>query len=127
MPSTATIELTDLVLPARIGTYGHGDIVPDEHVLDLTLWIDPALVLIEQDGMAHVFDYDPLLAKIDRLARDCHYDTQERLMSRVAGACAAYPEVTGLEISLRKHPVRDGSGTLGVRLHLNAEDLVRLR
>lgn len=127
MPPTATIELTDLVLPARIGTYGPADTVPDDHVLDLTLWTDPALVLIEQDGMAHVFDYDPLVVKIDQLARECHYDTQERLMSRVAGACAAYPQVTAIEIRLRKHPVRDGSGTLGVRLHLDAKDLVRLR
>ena len=127
MPATAKIELTDLVLPTRIGTYGPDDTEPDAHVLDLSLGIDPALVLVADDDMGHVFDYDPLVTEIDRLARDGHYTTQEWLMTRIARACAAYPEVTSLEIALRKHPVRAGSGALGVRLTLDAEDLTRLR
>jgi dihydroneopterin aldolase len=122
----ATIEFNDLILPTRIGTYGPEDTVPEAHVLNLSLWIDPGLVLSECDDMAHVFDYDPLVIEIDRLAQ-AHYHTQERLMSRIARACAAYSEVTGLEISLRKYPVRDGNGSLGVRLHLGLEDLVGLR
>ena len=85
------------------------------------------MVLIEGDGMEHVFDYDPLVAEIDRLASDCHYDTQERLISRIARACATYTEITSLVIGLHKHPVRDGSDTLGVRLKLNINDLVKLR
>ena len=48
-------------------------------------------------------------------------------MTRIARACAARPEITSLEIALRKHPVRDGSGALGLRLTLDAEDLARLR
>ena len=127
MPATAKIELTDLVLPTRIGTYGPDDTEPEAHVLDLSLGIDPALVLVTGDDMGHVFDYDPLVTEIDRLARDGHYTTQEWLMTRIARACAAYPEVTSLEIALRKHPVRAGSGALGVRLTLDAEDLMRLR
>jgi dihydroneopterin aldolase len=126
MPQT-TIELTDLLLPAKIGTDAPGDTVPEAHVLDLTLSIDPRLVLIESDGMKHVFDYDPLVAEIDRLARDGHYDTQEWLISRIARACAAYTEITCLVIGLHKHPVRDGSGELGVRLKLNTNDLAELR
>jgi dihydroneopterin aldolase len=103
MPQT-TIELTDLILPAKIGTYASGDTVPEAHVLNLTFSIDPSLVMIERDGMKHVFDYDPLVAEIDRLARDGHYDTQEWLISRIAGACAAYTEITCLVIGLHKHP-----------------------
>ncbi len=125
MPPTAQIELNDLVLPTRIGTYGPGDTVPQAHLLDLTLHIDPALVLVAGDGMAHVFDYDPLVAEIIRLARDCHYDTQEWLMSCIARACAAHPEITALEIALRKHPVHNESGNLGVRLYLDAENLAQ--
>jgi hypothetical protein len=49
--------------------------VPEAHVLDLTLSIDPSLVLIESDGMKHVFSYNPLVAEIDRLTRDGQYDT----------------------------------------------------
>ena len=78
----STIELTDLKLNTDIGTYGAGDVVPSAHLLDLTLSIDPALVLIETDGMAHIFDYDPLIDEIDRLARDGYHETQERLITR---------------------------------------------
>ena len=127
MPATARIDLTDLVLPTRIGTYGPDDAEPEAHVLDLSLGIDPALVLVADDNMGHVFDYDPLVAEIDRLARDTHYATQEWLMTRLARACAAHPEITWLEIALRKHPAPAGSGALGVRLRLGVEDLARLR
>jgi dihydroneopterin aldolase len=31
------VELKDLQIAARIGTYGPDDVVPDAHLLDLTL------------------------------------------------------------------------------------------
>lgn len=123
----ATIELKDLILPTSIGTYGPSDTVPEAHVLDMTLSIDPKLVLIANDGMSHVFDYDPLIVAIDRLSRDCHYETQEWLISRIASACAAHTEITSIDVSLHKRPVRDGSGALGVRLKLNVKELAKLR
>lgn len=127
MSTTAKIELTDVVLPTQIGTYGPDDTVPEAHLLDLTFEVNPELVLVAGDGMEHVFDYDPLVDEIDRLARDRHYETQEWLMSRISQACAARPEITSLDIALRKHPVRAGSGALGLRLTLDTEDLARLR
>ena len=57
--------MRDLQLRTDIGSYGPHEVVPDAHVLDLTLWLAPALVLIAQDGMAHVFDYDPLVVEIE--------------------------------------------------------------
>lgn len=127
MARHSTVELTDLRIAADVGTYAPGDVVPERHLLDLTLSIDPALVLIETDGMDRVFDYDPLIAEIDRLARDGHYATQERLVTRIVAACATHAEIEALVIHLRKSPVLDGSGTLGVRLVLDAEHLDRLR
>ncbi|MGF1456930.1 MAG: dihydroneopterin aldolase [Alphaproteobacteria bacterium] len=126
MPPTSTIELTDLVLTVDIGTYGPTDVVPDAHMLDLVLWIDPALVLIDADGMDHVFDYDPLIAEIDRLARDGPYETQERLITRILGACSRHPVIEAAEIWLRKSPVLDGSGALGVRIKVDGATLKRL-
>ena len=123
----ACVELRDLHLKTNIGTYGPHDVVPDAHVLDLTLWLSPALVLIAQDGMSHVFDYDPLVAEIDRLAADGHYETQERLITRIVHACAAYREIEALDIGLRKSPVRQGSGALGVRVSVDAHTLNALR
>jgi dihydroneopterin aldolase len=127
MTTNASIELKDLRLRTHIGTCQSGDTVPDAHLLDLTLWIDASLVLIETDSMAHVFDYDPLVLEIDRLAGDCHYETQERLISRIAQACSAYSEIIAMEISLRKSPVHNDSGSLGVKLQLDATALNQLR
>lgn len=117
--SSAVIELRDLELKTDIGTYDPNDTSPDIHLLDLTLGISVNQVVISQDGMAHVFDYDPLIMEIDRLAADGHYETQERLMTRIASACAAHRAIQSVEICLKKSPVRSGSGSLGVRLTLD--------
>ena len=121
--SLASIELRDLQLQTQIGTYGPGAIIPKVHLLDLTLWIDAKLVLISEDAMENVFDYDPLIVEIDYLAGDGHYETQERLMSRIVEACAKYPQIKAMDISLRKLPVRSESGSLGVRLSVDSHTL----
>lgn len=119
MKSQAFIELRALKIDTKIGSYGPGAVHPKEHLLDLTLGIDPKLVLINEDAMYKVFDYDPLVLEIQRLAADEHYETQERLMTRIVSACAAYSEINSLEICLRKAPVLNDSGSLGVRLQLD--------
>ena len=123
----STVELTELKLDCEIGTYTVDDIIPSGHLLDLKLSINPELVLIETDGMIHVFDYDPLVAEIARLARDGHYETQERLLTRIVNACADQPQVTTIEVYLRKTPVTSKGGTLGIRLKINAEQLAHIR
>jgi len=125
--SLASIELRDLKLQTAIGTYGPGVIIPKQHLLDLTLWIDATLVLISEDAMKNVFDYDPLVIEIDRLAGDGHYETQERLITRIVEACAKYPEIKAMDIGLRKLPVRAGSGSLGVRLSVDSLTLNSFR
>ncbi len=127
MTVRSSVELRDLALDTRIGTYGVGDKAPDRHLLDLTLWIGASLVLIEQDSMDHVFDYDPLVAEMERLARDGPYETQERLMTRMAQACAACPQIEAVEIALRKMPIRGQSGSLGLRLWLDSSALASMR
>ena len=125
--SLASIELRDLKLQTEIGTYGPGAIIPKQHLLDLTLWIDTNLALITQDVMENVFDYDPLIIEIDRLAGDCHYETQERLITRIVEACAKYSDIKAMDIGLRKLPVRAGSGSLGVRLSVDSLTLNSFR
>ncbi|MEI4232723.1 dihydroneopterin aldolase [Roseovarius sp. D22-M7] len=127
MPCQSTVELTNLEIPVEIGTYAPGDTVPVAHLLDLTLTVDPALVLIDADGMDHVFDYDPLITEILRLARDGPYATQERLMTRIVQACAGHPQIAAAEVFLRKTPVAAGTGALGVRLSVDRADLDALR
>ena len=125
--SYAVIELHDLRLNTDIGTYGPNDVQPDIHLLDLILGIAVDQVVVGQDGMEHVFDYDPLITEIDRLSGDGHYETQERLVTRIAIACAACPEVKTIEICLKKSPVRLGTGSLGVRLILDEAETDGLR
>jgi dihydroneopterin aldolase len=127
MTSTACIELKDLRLNTQIGTYAPGATIPDQHLLNLTLWINPKLILISEDLMDRVFDYDPLVLEIDRLAADGHYETQERLATRIVEACARYSEIESLEISLRKTPVRESSGVLGIKLYVDESSLTSMR
>ena len=77
------------MIAVRIGSYGPDDVVPDAHILDLTLTISSHLVMVPRDEMALVFDYDPLIRRIDMLARAQHYETQERLMTCMVEACAS--------------------------------------
>lgn len=123
----STIELKNLELEPSLGTYGPNDVVPDVHLLDLKLTIDPKLVFIDNDGMDRVFDYDPLIAEINRLAIDGHYHTQERLMTRIVTACAAYEAIEAVELCLSKRPVFRDSGELGVRLYVETEGLAEVR
>jgi len=123
----SVVELRDLKLETVIGSYHPDVVVPDHHLLDLMLSIDPSHVLINRDGMDVVFDYDPLVADIERIAAEIQYETQEWLVSRIVSVCADIPEIVALDILLRKAPVIGLTGSLGVRLVLHAEDLQRLR
>ena len=123
----STVELTELELDCELGTYSLNNIVPSAHLLDLKLSINTESVLIKTDGMINVFDYDPLIAEIVRLARDGHYETQERLLTRIVTACADQPQITAIEVYLRKTPVTSKGGTLGIRLEIDAERLAHLR
>lgn len=127
MTRSAQVELRDLQIPVAIGTYGPRDVVPDAHMLDLTLTIAPDLVLVSADDMALVFDYDPLIAQIDQIARTRKYETQEYLMTLIVQMCAGYDQITALDVCLRKLPVLAGTGSLGLRLTLEEEDLSALR
>jgi dihydroneopterin aldolase len=84
-------------------------------------------VLISSDEMNNVFDYDPLITEVKSLACDGHYQTQERLISRIVDACAGRPQVTAIEIYLRKTPVTNSGGTLGIRIKVDAEHLAEIR
>ncbi len=123
----ANIELTNLDLDIQIGSYTESDVVPDKHILDIVLSINPELVLIDEDKMDRVFDYDPLIREIQRMAAEMHYETQERFITRIVDICAKEEEIMDVEIFLRKSPVCGSSGELGVRLKINELDLKALK
>ena len=116
MPSSSTIELKDLLLNVSVGSYGKGQLKPDHHLLDLTLEIDSKFVVIREDSMERVFDYDPLIDEISGICVQQHVNTQEILISRILHACGRYsPPLISAEIYLRKFPVNPNGGTLGLR------------
>ena len=123
----STIELLDFELDVVIGTHKDDEIVPDKHILDLTLTIEASLVIIERDKMDDVFDYDPLIKGINTLTKEAHYETQERLITLIAKECSTYDEIKELNLFLRKSPVSSSSGKLGVRLILDEKDLNKVR
>ena len=123
----STIELFDFELDVVLGTYKNDGIVPDKHILDLTLSIEPSFVIIEKDKMDEVFDYDPLIKAINSLARKVNYETQERLITLIVQECSNYDAIKGLNLFLRKFPVSSSSGELGVRIILDEKDLNKLR
>jgi dihydroneopterin aldolase len=128
----STIEFVDLPVKARIGLFANDDALdPYEHRLDLTLAVDPKLVLITEDGMNHVFDYDPLLEQIHRISQDHHYETQEMLASHILRCCATFEQIDRVEIHLKKFRpnglASTVSGSIGVRLIVSGNDLVNLR
>ncbi|UWR21199.1 dihydroneopterin aldolase [Sulfitobacter sp. S190] len=127
MTISSSIELRDMILETDIGTYGPNDARPDHHLLDLTLHIASQQVLIPQDGMEHVFDYDPLVADIKALAATGHRETQEWLMTQIVRLCAQYLDILGVEVYLRKFPVSQDTGTLGVRLRVGQGNLAAWR
>jgi dihydroneopterin aldolase len=127
MTRAASIELRNLHIPTVIGTYGPQDVVPESHILDLTLIIAPELVHVSADDMALIFDYDPLIAAVEQIASSQKFETQEYLVTLIARACAGYDQIMAMEIYLRKRPVLDGTGSLGVRLVFEAEDMAALR
>jgi len=130
----SSIELTEVPVKAQIGVFASGDSDPYEHLLDLTLVVDPSLVLIKEDGMKHVFDYDPLLEQIHRLSQNKHYKTQEMLASRIVDCCAKFEQIQAVDVCLKKYrPNRPNGtggmvcGTIGVRLVVEAGELAALR
>ena len=123
----STIELLDFELDVDIGTYKDDGIAPDKHILDLILSIEPSLVIIDKDKMDDVFDYDPLIKEINTLAREMHYETQERLITLIVKECSTYDEIKELDLFLRKSPVSRSSGKLGVRIILDEKDFNKLR
>lgn len=125
--TSAYVELTALKLKTKIGTYGPREPRPKQHVLDLKLWINPKLVLIDEDRMDRVFDYEELIRDLDILAGDSHYETQERLITLIVEACASFSAIESVEISLTKFPVRANTGHLGVRLHVDTKKMAQIR
>lgn len=131
MSLISTIEFESLSLQTQIGTFADGQTDPYSHSLDLMIVVDSSLVLIDEDDMQRVFDYDPLLEQIHTLAQERVYETQEMLLTRILACCSAYAAIQGVELCLKKTRQDPGQGashaTIGVRLLVSGQELDALR
>ncbi|MEO1689092.1 MAG: dihydroneopterin aldolase [Pseudomonadota bacterium] len=131
MPAETTIELIDLQVDLMPGPNGGrsapGEAGPQRNLLDMTLRIDPSMVLIPDDSMDRVFDYDPVVAELRRIAAAEIYQTHERMLTLMAEALAVWPQIGSAMLFLRKPADPDRGGALGLRLTLDAPALAALR
>ena len=87
------------------------EVVPNKHRLDMELLVEKNLILIEEDEMAAVFDYDPLVEEIIQISLSGKFNTQEKLITLILKAChLKYYQIKALSLFLYKAPVRGGWG-----------------
>ena len=76
--------------------------------------------MINSDVMSKVFDYASLISEIDLFTKNTHYETQQWLISRKVFTCASYVAIKAIELFIRKQPVMNKSGELGMKLVVEA-------
>jgi dihydroneopterin aldolase len=83
----------------------------------MVLYLDKSWVVINDDQMDRVFDYDPLIRNLLHVAGAQKYETQEYLISLMFQRCFDHCEIHAVDLYLRKSPVRS-DGALGVQVSL---------
>ena len=126
MAYQSSVKLRGLSLNCDIGSYGMNEVVPNKHRLDMELSVEKNLILIEEDKMANVFDYDPLVEEITQISLSGKFNTQEKLITLILKACLKYHQVKAVSLFLYKTPVRT-DGELGITLNISEQELQKLR
>ena len=102
------------------------EVVPNKHRLDMELLVEKNLILIEDDKMANVFDYDPLVEEITQISSIGKFNTQEKLITLILKACLKYHQIKAVSLFLYKTPVRE-DGELGITVNISERELEKLR
>ena len=126
MAYQSSVKLRGLSLNCDIGSYGINEVVPNKHRLDMELLVEKNLILIEEDEMANVFDYDPLVEEITQISLIGKFNTQEKLITLILKACLKYHQIKAVSLFLYKTPVRE-DGELGIAVNISEQELEKLR
>ena len=126
MAYQSSVKLRGLSLNCDIGSYGINEVVPNKHRLDMELLVEKNLILIEEDEMANVFDYDPLVEEITQISLSGKFNTQEKLITLILKACLKYHQIKAVSLFLYKTPVRE-DGELGIAVNISEQELEKLR
>ena len=126
MTYQSSVKLKGLSLNCDIGSYGINEVVPNKHRLDMELLVEKNLILIEEDKMANVFDYDPLVEEITQISLIGKFNTQEKLITLILKGCLKYHQIKAVSLFLYKTPVRE-EGELGIAVNIGEQELEKLR
>ena len=126
MAYQSSVKLRGLSLNCDIGSYAMSEVVPNKHRLDMELLVEKNLILIEEDEMAAVFDYDPLVEEIIQISLSGKFNTQEKLITLILKACLKYNQIKALSLFLYKAPVRE-DGELGITVRIDEQELEKMR
>ena len=126
MAYQSSVKLRGLSLNCDIGSYAMSEVVPNKHRLDMELLVEKNLILIEEDDMAAVFDYDPLVEEIIQISLSGKFNTQEKLITLILKACLKYNQIKALSLFLYKAPVRE-DGELGITVRIDEQELEKMR
>ncbi len=114
-PSLYKVVLEGFTLDADIGFHPYETGVPQRLVVDLEIWLDPA-VLPAADGQVHAWDYDFLRPEIAELVRANRHDLQETLARRIFDLVAARPGVVALKVRTAKPDIYPDCAAVAVEL-----------
>ena len=92
----------------------------------MELLVEKNLILIEEDEMAAVFDYDPLVEEIIQISLSGKFNTQEKLITLILKACLKYYQIKALSLFLYNAPVRE-DGELGITVRIDEQELEKMR
>jgi 7,8-dihydroneopterin aldolase/epimerase/oxygenase len=103
----------DLVLPFRIGIYGHEQKAPQRVRVNAELLVESAAA---GDDFGRVVNYETIVDGIRELARGGHINLVETLAERIVDLALVDPRVVAVRVSVEKLDVYPDAESVGVIL-----------
>ena len=103
----------DLVVPFRIGIYGHEQKAPQRVRVNAELLVESAPV---EDDFGRVVNYETIVDGVRELARGGHINLVETLAERIIDLAMVDPRVVAARVSVEKLDVYPDAESVGVVL-----------
>ena len=103
----------DLVVPFRIGIYGHEQKAPQRVRVNAELLVESAPV---EDDFGRVVNYETIVDGVRELARAGHINLVETLAERIIDLAMVDPRVVAARVSVEKLDVYPDAESVGVVL-----------
>lgn len=107
----------DLVLPCRIGIYGHEQAGPQRIRINLNLAIDD--IPADDDSLDTVVCYDDLVERVRKLVGGPHINLVETLAEDISRLCLEDPRVLTAWVRIEKLDAVTDASSVGVEIERN--------